>query len=66
MLLYVPEIGDNLLLIRDWQFKLHPERRNLSISSEIGLSEFSDYDRINMKAQQARDFERERRNQWRR
>lgn len=44
MTLYVPEIGDNLLLTRDWQFILHPERRNTSIANGLGLSEFSNYD----------------------
>lgn len=41
MTLYVPEIGDNLLLTRNWQFKLHPERRNSSIYTTMGLTPFS-------------------------
>ncbi len=49
MLLYVPEIGDHLLLTRDWQFKLYPERRNKSISTELKLTEFKHWEPENRK-----------------
>jgi hypothetical protein len=45
MQLYVPEIGDHIVLTDDWTFKLYPERRNTSISDQLGLKLFSGWKR---------------------
>lgn len=36
MKLWVPEIGDELVLSEDWTFKLYPETRNLSLATYFG------------------------------
>jgi hypothetical protein len=36
MNLYIPEIGDHLLLIEDWKFKLHAENRNQDLGEFFG------------------------------
>ena len=36
MNLYIPEIGDELVLTEDWTFNLHPEDRNMSLGHSLG------------------------------
>jgi hypothetical protein len=36
MNLYVPEIGDELVLTEDWSFDLHAENRNMSLAQSLG------------------------------
>jgi hypothetical protein len=36
MNLYIPEIGDQIVLTEDWSFALHPERRNTDLAAYYG------------------------------
>lgn len=36
MNLYIPEIGDQIVLAKDWSFALHPERRNTDLAAYFG------------------------------
>lgn len=42
MNLYIPEIGDVLVLTEDWTFNLHPESRNLSLAKSLGYYIYND------------------------
>jgi hypothetical protein len=37
MRLYIPAVGDELVLARDWNFTLHEEHRNESLGKGLGL-----------------------------
>src|SRR5271166_2357082 len=53
MRLYVPEIGDKLLLSDDWSFPLHDEYRNSSLLSLI----VPNYEEVQHRNWQARRFD---------
>jgi hypothetical protein len=36
MQLYIPEIGDTIMLTQDWEFELHAERRNEQLAAFFG------------------------------
>ena len=38
MKMYVPEIGDHIILTEDWNFTLHPESRNHELGAYFGFS----------------------------
>ena len=39
MKLYIPEIGDNIKLIKKWNFNLYDEFRNMDFAISLGLAE---------------------------
>lgn len=34
--LYIPDIGDQIILAEDWKFELHPETRNRDLGTFFG------------------------------
>ena len=40
MKMYVPEIGDHIVLTEDWNFTLHPEGRNRELGTYFGYTEY--------------------------
>lgn len=39
--LFIPNIGDELLLDEDWSFRLYPERRNLIFATKLDICDDS-------------------------
>ena len=39
--LYIPEIGDQMILVEDWTFMLHPESRNADLGKFFGYYQYN-------------------------